>query len=143
MILPGDLFGSQHQNEDGLVLGILFLTLSCADIRFAESSSRRRTRLQTTKRVEFFSPNKLAVVTLVGYDEALWCMCHPSGARPRRPRMFILLAKQNCLALLEQTDLSRKFHEFLWVSMRFYATPFAGSRRFLLYNYTGLFVSCF
>ena len=54
-------------------------------------------RLQTTKRVELFDPKELVAVALGAYDQALW-MCHPSGARPRRPRMFILLAKQNCLA---------------------------------------------
>ena len=32
-ILPGDLFGGRHQNRDGLVLGMSFLTLSCADTR--------------------------------------------------------------------------------------------------------------
>ena len=42
--------------------------------------------------------------------------------------------------LLEQRDLSRRFHEFLLDSM---PTPLAGSRKFLMYSHTGLFVSCF
>ena len=54
-----DLFGSQHQNGDGLILGILFLTLGCADIRFAESLFEGLTRLWTTKRVELFNAKKL------------------------------------------------------------------------------------
>ena len=47
-----------------------FLALSGADIRFAESLSGQRTRLQTTKRVELFGPKKLAAVALRAYDVA-------------------------------------------------------------------------
>lgn len=40
LIFPKDLFGGQHQNGDGLVLRMFFLTFSCANIEFAESSSK-------------------------------------------------------------------------------------------------------
>ena len=41
---------------------------------------------------------------------------------------------------LEQTDISRRFHKSLWDSM---PTLLAGSRRFLMYSHSELFVSCF
>ena len=42
--------------------------------------------------------------------------------------------------LLEQTDLSMRFHEFPWASMRFYAHA---PRRLQKIPIEGLFVSCF
>ena len=42
-----------------IILGMSFLTLGCADIRFAESLPRGLTRLQTAKRVKFFSAKNL------------------------------------------------------------------------------------
>ena len=87
LILPEDLFGGRHQNRNSLVLGMSFLTLSYADIWFAESSSRQRTRLQTTKWVELFSAKESAMVALGAYKEALQCIQHPSVAWSRRPRM--------------------------------------------------------
>ena len=76
----------RHQNRDGLVLGMPFLTLSCADIRFAESLSIGLTQLKATKRVKLFSAKEFAATALGADDEAfvVWS---------RRPRMFILLAK--------------------------------------------------
>ena len=50
------------------------------------------TRLQTTKRVELFRVKEFVAVALEAYGEVWWCMWHPPGARPRRSRMFILLA---------------------------------------------------
>ena len=71
LILPEEFFGGRHQNRYGLVLGMPFFTLSCADIRFAKSSSGQCTRLQTTKRVEIFGPKELAALALRANNEAL------------------------------------------------------------------------
>ena len=69
-ILLRNLFGGRYQNRDGLVLGMLFLTLGCADIRFAESLSGGLIQLQTTKQVELFSAKEFMTAALGAKDEA-------------------------------------------------------------------------
>ena len=62
---------------------------------------------------------------------------HPSAFLPQ----FLLRPKFH-LGFSVGTD--RSFQEILWDSMSFYEIQcVAGSRRFLMYNHTGLFVSCF
>ena len=75
-----------------VVLGIPFLTLSIAfiDEELVWRTYTAAEALKTTKRVELFRVKEFVAAALGQYDEAWWCMWHPSGARPRRPRMFIL-----------------------------------------------------
>ena len=54
--------------------------------------------------------------------------------------IFSLLQGRVQKGVLEQTDLSMRFHDFLWVFMRFYAhAPY----RLQKIPIIGLFVSCF
>ena len=75
-----------------VVLGIPFLTLSIAfaDEELVWKTYTAAEALSTTKWVELFSAKEFAAAALGADDEAF-------VARSRRPRMFILLAKQNCL----------------------------------------------
>ena len=54
--------------------------------------------------------------------------------------VFSLLRGRVQGGVLEQVDLSTSFHEFPWVSMRFYAHA---PRRIQKIPIVGLFVSCF
>ena len=66
-----------------MVRGMLFLTFGSAEIWLA---SEGLTRLQTTKGVELFSAKECATA-------AQGTMIKAFVARSRRPRMFIILAK--------------------------------------------------
>ena len=60
----------EHQNGDGLVLGMPFFTFSCANRQFADNLSRRLTQLQATKRVELFNTKEFVTAALPANDEA-------------------------------------------------------------------------